>query len=213
MSSTEVDERENGTNDGKKRKRDGDDNGDDNVSVSARIPKKKKMAGAAEVESGEVNEESSIYLDIEYWRTSRKELNGTFKSARKNLMQHGPWQLPAGLSDEDFVTVALKTIDEMNKYDDYSVFAKAVTEKEAPGYSDIVKHPMDFGTMSKKVKNKEYGSAAVAAAGLYDDFKQVFDNCLLYNDEDSDVTSHATKVLSLLPETYVAACVDAMKKK
>ena len=201
----------NGENGKRKRDDDGDANGE--ASDSAPIPKKKKHTNSAEAESGEVKEESSIYLDIEYWKNGRKDLNGSFKSARKHLMQHGPWQLPPGLTDEDFVSIAVTTIEEMNKYDEYSVFAKKVTEKEAPGYHDVVKHPMDFGTMTKKVNSGEYGSVSEAPAGLYEDFKQVFDNCLLYNDEDSDVTSHATRVLSLLPETYVTACVDAMKKK
>jgi Bromodomain len=93
------------------------------------------------------------------------------------------------------------------------VFEEEVTDKEAPGYSDVVKFPMDFGTMRKKVKNGEYGTGSEAAALLYKDFRQVFDNCYLYNDEDNEVTTEAIRVLSYLPEAYVAACVSAFQAK
>jgi hypothetical protein len=71
---------------------------------------------------------------------------------------------------------------------------------------------MDFGTMSEKVKNGAYGTGAEAIDGLYKDFRQVFDNCYLYNDEDNEVTTEAIRVLSHLPETFVTACIEAKQR-
>lgn len=98
------------------------------------------------------------------------------------------------------------------RHDRYSIFEEEVTEKEAPGYSDVVKFPMDFGKMREKVKGGSYGKGSKAAAAFFKDFRQVFDNCYLYNDEGNEVTEEATRVLGYLPETYVAACVHVTQK-
>ena len=70
---------------------------------------------------------------------------------------------------------------------------------------------MDFGTMRGKVKDGDYGEGSVAAAALYEDFKQTFDNCLIYN-EEGEVTEEASRMLGLLPEAFVSSCADAMEK-
>jgi Bromodomain len=101
----------------------------------------------------------------------------------------------------------------LRRHDRYSIFAEEVTDKEAPGYSEVVKFPMDFGTMRAKVKNGEYGTGSEAAAALYKDFRQVFDNCYLYNDEGNEVTEEAIRVLGYLPETYVAACIHVAQQQ
>lgn len=88
-----------------------------------------------------------------------------------------------------------------------------MSDNEAPGYSEVVTDPMDFGTMRKKIQNGVYGSGSSAAAAFYSDFLLVFDNCRLYNTDDSDVTDEAARILGLLPEAYVAACLSAAKKK
>lgn len=73
-------------------------------------------------------------------------------------------------------------------------------------------NPMDFGTMRKKVANGEYGNGNKAVKALYEDFKLVFDNCYLYNDEGNEVTDEASRILGLLPEAYVSACLHVLKK-
>eukprot|EP01135_Chromosphaera_perkinsii_P012073 Nk52_evm11s2579 gene=Nk52_evmTU11s2579 len=54
-----------------------------------------------------------------------------------------------------------------------------------PDYFDIVKRPMDMGTIQKKMKGLQYQNAAECIA----DFKQMFTNCALYNAEGTDVRS------------------------
>jgi hypothetical protein len=100
----------------------------------------------------------------------------------------------------------------VNRHDKFSVFSKVVSDEDAPNYSEIVKIPMDFGTMRAKVEKGDYGTGSDAAAALYDDFLLVFDNCYLYNDDDSDVTEEAARILQLLPEAYVSACIVTAKR-
>jgi hypothetical protein len=41
----------------------------------------------------------------------------------------------------------------------------------------------------------------------------LFDNCRLYNPEDGEVVEEAARVLGLLPETYVSACLKIAKQR
>ena len=48
---------------------------------------------------------------------------------------------------------------------------------QIPDYPDIVKNPMDFGTIKKKLNLYAYKSGQE----FLDDMKLVFDNCIIYN--------------------------------
>jgi hypothetical protein len=153
------------------------------------------------------------YLDVSFWKKEREALDDSFDAARSFLTKYGPWKLPESVAGSKFADIAKATLTKMNKLDRYSVFAESVGDSEAPGYSDVVKKPMDFGTMMTKVDKKDYGRGDTAAAALYEDFLLVFDNCRLYNPEDSEVAEEAARILALLAESYAAACVTASKKK
>ncbi|KAJ2454223.1 hypothetical protein EV183_001708 [Coemansia sp. RSA 2336] len=56
-----------------------------------------------------------------------------------------------------------------------------------PTYPDIVKTPMDLGTIRKKLDRHQYHSEQ----DFYDDVKLVFSNCFLFNPPDSMVYKHA----------------------
>jgi hypothetical protein len=157
---------------------------------------------------------TSRFLDVNLFKEEREGLmDGTFKAARDLFTQHGPWTIPAEVGEERFAEVAKAVIAKMSKLDRYSVFADAVTEEEAPGYYDIVKKPMDFSQMLSKVESGAYGSGSDAAASLFVDFLLIFDNCFLYNDEEGDVVEEATRLFSLLPETYASVCQSLAGKR
>jgi hypothetical protein len=212
-----------------KRKRNSSDGDDFDASP---IPKKRKKT--EEADSGENRDNSdptAKFADVGFWQKRRKRLPGTFKAARKNLTEFGPWQLPTSIDMDKFADIALATLDTMKVYvaivfsscsnlltvpsvnfshDEYKVFAKPVSESEAPGYYERIKNPMDFGTMRKKVADGGYGNSRDATELLYKDFRQTFDNCLIYNDE-GDVTEEASRILAFLPEAFAAACAAVMK--
>jgi hypothetical protein len=87
-----------------------------------------------------------------------------------------------------------------------------VSDSDAPGYSETVDSPMDFGRMKEEVEEGLYGSGSSAASALYRDFLLVFDNCRLYNTDESEVTTEAARILALAPEAYVSSCAAASKK-
>jgi hypothetical protein len=98
------------------------------------------------------------------------------------------------------------------RLDRYSVFADAVSESEAPGYYDVVKHPIDLAKMKTKVEQDLYGEGSTAAATFYRDFLLMFDNCNIYNDDDGEVIEEAARLFALVPEIYSGACMSLLKK-
>jgi hypothetical protein len=57
-----------------------------------------------------------IFLNLKFWKQCRESLDGTFKSARKNLTQLDSWVLPLGVPDDKFADIANNTLDKMTKY-------------------------------------------------------------------------------------------------
>ena len=77
------------------------------------VAAKSKRKSAAEAKQ---TEPGSVYLDLDFWNAARESLDGSFKAARKNLLQFGPWKLPPGIPGEKFSEVAYITLDKMHKY-------------------------------------------------------------------------------------------------
>jgi hypothetical protein len=57
-------------------------------------------------------------------------------------------------------------------------------------YLDVIKHPMDFGTIKKKL----YSNAYASAKEFVGDLDLVFNNCTKYNQSGSEVRTMSTVV-------------------
>ncbi|KAL5659037.1 hypothetical protein ACJX0J_032200, partial [Zea mays] len=49
-------------------------------------------------------------------------------------------------------------LEKLQKKDTYGVFAEPVDPEELPDYHDVIEHPMDFGTVRKKLARNAYRS-------------------------------------------------------
>lgn len=90
--------------------------------------------------------------------------------------------------------------------DDYAFFLRPVNAANVPGYSDIVKRPMDLGTMSDKVNRGKYRSLEEFAVRhslsyLYtplichqSDFRLVTNNAKMFNPPGSIYYTEADKL-------------------
>ncbi|CAF0953142.1 unnamed protein product [Didymodactylos carnosus] len=65
-------------------------------------------------------------------------------------------------------------------------------------YHDIVKKPMDLGTVKKKLENREYSTPDEFAT----DVRLIFSNCSLYNGPNTDVVQMCKKVQQLFESKY-----------
>lgn len=168
--------------------------------------------GAAEPESAR-DDPSACFLDVSLWKEGREALDGSFSAAREHFTSRGPWKLPKTVGEGRFGNVAKLTLSRMKKHDTYSLFAEPVSAEEVPDYFEVIKHPMDYSSMEKKIEDGAYGKGSDAMTGLYNDFMLVFDNCAQYNEENGEVCVEAARMLGLLPEAYVVACAAVAKKK
>jgi hypothetical protein len=81
-------------------------------------------------------------------------------------------------------------------------------EHNVPDYLDVVKTPMDFGTIAQRLKNNKYTNmtAFIAAICL------VFDNAILYNGDDSAFGKHAVKLREVVSKDIFDWCLLLPKK-
>mmetsp|Transcript_23558 Transcript_23558/g.33822 ORF Transcript_23558/g.33822 Transcript_23558/m.33822 type:complete len:804 (+) Transcript_23558:122-2533(+) len=220
---------------GKKPRKSQDVGDEDKVHLGTPVPRKKGKKKEADVpepaettdpdesepEDGEVRESSrtndkgratpvdsaAAHMDKAIIKIDFDALDGSFREARSFFTARGPWALPSTIPENKGKEVTKILLSKMKKLDQYSLFAKPVSDAEAPGYSKVVKRPMDFRTIKDKVDRGEYGDGSAMVKGLYSDILLVMDNCALYNQEDSDVSKEAARILALLPETFASACI------
>jgi hypothetical protein len=123
-----------------------------------------------------------------------------FNTARKIFTSKGGWVLPSPITPGKFHCVALAIFGEIEKIDRYDIFAKPVSDSDAPNYSGIVSNRIDLATMMTKLNNGDYRECG--ASNLYADFLLMFDNCRLYNGVDAVVTLEAARMMAALPGIY-----------
>ncbi|XP_014383886.1 PREDICTED: bromodomain-containing protein 7 [Myotis brandtii] len=80
---------------------------------------------------------------------------------------------------------------QLQRKDPSAFFSFPVTDFIAPGYSMIIKHPMDFSTMKEKIKNNDYQSIEE----LKDHFKLMCTNAMIYNKPETIYYKAAKKLL------------------
>ncbi|TNN78359.1 Bromodomain-containing protein 9 [Liparis tanakae] len=80
---------------------------------------------------------------------------------------------------------------QLQRKDPHGFFSFPVTDAIAPGYSMIIKHPMDFSTMKDKIENNDYNTVTEFKA----DFKLMCDNAMVYNRPETVYYKSAKKLL------------------
>ncbi|CBQ69283.1 related to transcription regulator SPT7 [Sporisorium reilianum SRZ2] len=81
---------------------------------------------------------------------------------------------------EEFLESIDRIITELKNYTEHSTaFLSKVSKRDAPDYYDVIKHPMDLGTMQKKTKAGQYKTKKQFAH----DLNLIWDNCLVYNSD------------------------------
>jgi len=83
-----------------------------------------------------------------------------------------------------------KTMKELKDHPNAWPFIDPVNGKDVIDYYDVIKEPMDFGTMSEKLEDNMY----LTVEGFLADAQLVFDNCRRYNPETSNYVKIANKI-------------------
>lgn len=108
-----------------------------------------------------------------------------------------PTSLPSRKTNKDSVQALQSLVENlclmMEKKDPQQFFAHPVSDAIAPGYSSIIKRPMDFATVKEKIENSEYRSVPE----FIGDFRLMCNNCMKYNGPDTIYYKAAKKLLQL----------------
>lgn len=115
--------------------------------------------------------------------SSSKHLPGT----SNNVKSHSTTKLPKEISPAKAELRKYKSVlEKLTSHPSYYAFGAPVDPVllQIPTYFDIIKKPMDFGTIRKKLDSNKYANADQ----LLKDAKQVFINCYLFNIPDDIVS-------------------------
>lgn len=81
-----------------------------------------------------------------------------------------------------------KIVHELKKHECAGPFLEPVDPSFAPGYLDVIKHPMDIRTLGKLLKEGNFSSGKHDFVSAV---RQIWDNCYAYNATDSQIYAMA----------------------
>ncbi|KAG8215648.1 hypothetical protein J3R82DRAFT_7519 [Butyriboletus roseoflavus] len=99
-------------------------------------------------------------------------------------------KIPRPIKLKPLKEVLSKLITQIKKRDDYAFFIHPVNPAQVPGYADVIKNPMDLGTMSVKVTRGKYRSLEE----FTNDFRLVTTNAKTFNPPGSIYHNEADRL-------------------
>ncbi|QSZ31129.1 hypothetical protein DSL72_000692 [Monilinia vaccinii-corymbosi] len=133
------------------------------------------------------------------------ELRALINEVRKNRSK---WANEDNVNQEELYEAAEKVLSELKAMTEYSApFLVRVNKREAPDYYNVIKQPMDLGTMTKKLKSLVYKSKKEFVT----DLDLIWENCLKYNGQDKhplrknaeNMRKEAAKLIPLIPDLII----------
>lgn len=132
------------------------------------------------------------------------QLRSLISEVRKNRSK---WANEDRVGQEELYESMEKVVMELKAGEHAHPFLQRVNKREAPDYYNVIKHPMDIGTMMKKLKQLHYKSKKE----FVDDLMLIWSNCLKYNADPSHflrkkalhMKKETEKLVPLIPEITV----------
>lgn len=138
-------------------------------------------------------------------RASDADLRVLMNEVRKNRSK---WASEENVNQEDLYEALDKVLNELKAHTEYSMpFLSRVNKRDAPDYYNLIKNPMDLGSMTKKLKSLTYKSKVEFVA----DLNLIWDNCLKYNQDmnhplrrmANGMRKEAEKLIPLIPDLVI----------
>jgi hypothetical protein len=82
-----------------------------------------------------------------------------------------------------------------------------VSDADAPGYSDVIKQPMDLGTIKNKMEI--YRSSDQPHESFAKDVRLVWGNCMKYNEDNSEFVKWANTLSTMFEAAYLRDIVGS----
>ncbi|KAF2260993.1 hypothetical protein CC78DRAFT_471563 [Lojkania enalia] len=135
---------------------------------------------------------------------SDAQLRSLISEVRKNRSK---WANEDRIGQEELYESMEKVLMELKAGEHAHPFLQRVNKRDAPDYYNVIKHPMDIGTMMKKLKQLQYKSKKE----FVDDLMLIWANCLKYNADPSHflrkkalyMKKETEKLVPLIPDIIV----------
>ncbi|KAH8727220.1 transcriptional activator spt7 [Phaeosphaeriaceae sp. PMI808] len=132
------------------------------------------------------------------------QLRSLISEVRKNRSK---WANEERVGQEELYESVEKVIMELKAGEHAHPFLQRVNKREAPDYYNVIKQPMDIGTMMKKLKQLQYKSKKE----FVDDLMLIWSNCLKYNADPSHflrkkalhMKKETEKLVPLIPDITI----------
>ena len=111
-------------------------------------------------------------------------------------------------SPDDWISKATSTIETVLAHPSSEPFAQPVSERTAPGYSRLIKRPMDFSTILFNLQRNSYGSPGQ----VIDDVAQIFQNCRIYNPPGDEIRAMGSETESIFRKTWESMGLPVPRK-
>ncbi|KAF2096904.1 hypothetical protein NA57DRAFT_42649 [Rhizodiscina lignyota] len=103
------------------------------------------------------------------------EIRNIIRDVRKGRSK---WASDDKVNQEELYEAAEQVLNSLKAETEYAgPFLQKVNKREAPDYYSVIKHPMDIGSMFKKLRGQTYKSKRE----FVDDLNLIWANCLKYN--------------------------------
>ncbi|XP_043689106.1 uncharacterized protein LOC122640058 isoform X2 [Telopea speciosissima] len=89
-------------------------------------------------------------------------------------------------------------LDKLQKKDTYGVYAEPVDPEELPDYHDVIDHPMDFGTVRKKLANGDYSTLEQFESDIF----LICTNAMQYNAPETIYFKQARSIQELAKKKF-----------
>jgi transcriptional activator SPT7 len=132
------------------------------------------------------------------------QLRSLISDVRKNRSK---WANEDKIGQEELYESMEKVLMELKAGEHAHPFLQRVNKREAPDYYTVIKHPMDIGTMMKKLKQFAYKSKKE----FVDDLMLIWSNCLKYNADPAHflrkkalyMRKETEKLVPLIPDIVI----------
>lgn len=129
-----------------------------------------------------------LYHQLKYWQCLRQDLERA-RLLCELVRKREKLKLALVRTTEQCVMVELnpleialdRILDQLEAKDSTEIFLEPVDTNEVADYLDVIKQPIDLGTMRQKLKQGCYNSLE----NLEDDFELMIRNCLTYNNKET----------------------------
>ena len=177
-----------------------------------------------QLNAGQYASAAALWADVELIVRNSETFNGpdneitegarlvfsSFKKYWKNLNLAHPsddGSLDA-FFDTEWISSSLACIDGVLAHPLCDPFAAPVNERTAPGYTKVIKRPMDFSTIKYNLEKGSYQSALQVA----EDISLIFSNCRAYNPSGEEVRAMGTMVEAMIRQKWESAELPVPKR-